>query len=75
MNIRLQTLFHEAETRLAEAEQDRLAEIVEVFLATSGPDADFTPEELAELRALDAEPYDPAPAAEVAALFARRAGP
>jgi hypothetical protein len=58
MNMRLQSLLNEAEGRLAQAEQDRLAELVETFLATTGPEADFTTQELADLRALEAAPVE-----------------
>jgi hypothetical protein len=58
MNMRLQFLLNEAEGRLAQAEQDRLAELVETFLATTGPEADFTAQELADLRALEAAPVE-----------------
>jgi hypothetical protein len=60
MNIRLQSLLSEAENRLQQAEQDRLAELMETFLATTGAEADFTPAKLAYLRTLDAEPFEPA---------------
>ena len=73
MNIRLQSLMNEAETRLGAADQERLAELVETFLAVSGPEADFSAEELADLRDLHQNPVELASDDAVAALFGRRA--
>ena len=72
MNARLQSLIHAAETRLGAADQARLEEIVEAFVAVREGAPDFSPDERDHLGAIDAEPFKPADAAEVAALFARR---
>jgi hypothetical protein len=72
MNLRLQTLLAEAESRLAEADQSRLADLVEAFVATYDAPADFSPEEQADLARLDAEPFEAADPAEVAEAFRRR---
>lgn len=72
MNVRLRTLLEEAETRLSEAGQRRLAEIVEAFVATHEGEEDFTQTERAHLASIDREPFREADPAEVAALFARR---
>ncbi len=75
MPTRLQTLLSEAET-LPESEQDDLADLIESFLADhdGGHDggAMFTPEELARLDRIAAEPFVEADPARLAALFARR---
>ena len=73
MNIRLQSLMNEAETRLGEADQDRLAELLETFLAVRGTGADFSAEEVVELRSLDQNRVELATDDAVAALFGRRA--
>ncbi|MCB1340170.1 MAG: hypothetical protein KDK24_03705 [Pseudooceanicola sp.] len=68
----LHRLIDRAESQLDPANRDRLAELVESFIATHQGSPDFTPDELAHLKRLDAEPFAPADPAEVAALFARR---
>jgi hypothetical protein len=72
MNARLQSLILDAETHLAAPDQERLAELVEAFVTTHQDPAPFTPEELAHLALIDAEPFDPADPAAVAAIFGRR---
>lgn len=70
MNQRLQTLLAEAEV-LPVAEQERLADLVESFVATHAAADLFTPEELDDLERLAAEPFERADPAEVAALLVR----
>lgn len=72
MNARLHRLIVEAEAKLGPAEQERLAEIVETFVATWTEEPGFTPEELARLREVDAEPFEAADPAEVEAFFRQR---
>lgn len=72
MNIRLQTLIHEAEARLSAAEQARLADLVQAYVTSHEAPDDFTPTERAHLAVIDAEPFDPADPADVAKVFARR---
>lgn len=73
MNARLKPLLTAAETRLAPADQDALADLLEAFLADRDDDPAFTDDERAHLQRIAAEPFDPAPPEEVAALFGRRA--
>ena len=54
-------------------ERLRLAHLIAAFLAAQDGAHGFTPEEMAHLRVIDAEPFIPADPAEVAALFGRRA--
>jgi hypothetical protein len=66
----LRTALADAERRLDPAAQERLAALVTATVdgwVETGP---FTAEELAYLRALDAEPDDPADPAEVAGFLA-----
>lgn len=72
MNARLQDLIVEAEARLGPEAQERLAAVVESFMATWAEPADFTPEEMDHLRTLDREPFVAADPAEVEAFFAQR---
>lgn len=72
MNARLQTLLLDAETRLAAPDQARLADLVEAFVTMHDDPTPFTPEERAHLVLIDAEPFDPADPATVAATFGRR---
>lgn len=72
MNARLQTLLHDAETRLAAPDQSRLADLVEAFVATHDDPAPFTPEERAHLALIDTEPFIAADPAAVAATFGKR---
>ncbi|NCQ25180.1 MAG: hypothetical protein GW798_12185 [Roseovarius sp.] len=72
MDERLQNLMERAETCLDAPSRATLAEIVDGFIATHTGPQDFTPQELAHLRRIDAEPFVPADAEKVAALFARR---
>ena len=69
---KLETLIAQSQADLPNEAQDRLAELVETFLATHTGPPDFTPEELADLRRLDGAPFDPAEPDDVKALFARR---
>jgi hypothetical protein len=71
MNARLKTLMDEAEAKLDPVAQDHLGDMVEAFVSTWNGSADFTPEELAHLATLAAEPFDAAPPEAVAAFFAR----
>jgi hypothetical protein len=50
----------------------RLAHVIAAFLGAQGDNQGFTPEEMAHLRVIDAEPFRPADPAEVAALFRPR---
>jgi hypothetical protein len=73
MNARIRSLIDAAEARLPEPDQDDLANLVEEFVASRSEPLNFTPEEMAHLRMVDAEPFVPADADAVAALFSRRA--
>lgn len=82
MNARLHHLIVEAEAKLGAEAQERLAEVVETFVATWStvgelpggelPGGEFTPEEMARLREIDAEPFEAVDPAEVEAVFRRR---
>ena len=72
MNARLQNLIVEAEARLGPEEQDRLADIVEHFVVSRTTEVAFTPEEMARLREIDAEPFGAADPGEVEAVFRQR---
>ena len=72
MTAPLRDLIIAAESRLDDPTRERLAALVESFLDTHDGSDHFTASERVHLRALDAEPFDPADPAEVAALFARR---
>lgn len=72
MNARLHDLIVEAEAKLGPEEQARLTEIVEAFIVSRTTDLGFTPEEMARLREIDAEPFEAADPAEVEAFFRRR---
>ena len=72
MDTRLQTLMERAEESLGASERAALAEIVDSFIATHAGAPDFTEDERAYLRVIDAEPFTPADSEAVAALFARR---
>jgi hypothetical protein len=72
MNARLKDLMVEAEAKLGPEAQERLAEIVEGFVANWTADLDFTPEEMARLREIDAEPFEAADPEEVEAFFRQR---
>ncbi len=71
MNARLHELIVEADAKLGPEGQERLAEIVESFVVSWTAEVDFTPEEMARLRELDAEPFEAADPAEVEAVFRR----
>lgn len=73
MTPRLQTLLAEAAS-LPEDEQDALADKVEAFLAIRDEAATFTPEEMAHVDRIAAEPFVEADPEELAALFGRRLG-
>lgn len=62
----------EAEAKLGPEEQDRLADIVEHFVASRTTEVVFTPEEMARRRAIDAEPFEAADWAEVVRFFRER---
>ena len=72
MNARLNDLIIEAEAKLGPEAQERLAEIVESFIVSWTAELDFTPEEMARLREVDAEPFDAADPDEVEAFFRQR---
>ena len=72
MNARLHELIVEAEARLGPQAQARRAEIVETFVVSWSTEPEFTPEEMARLREIDAEPFEAADPAEVEAFFRRR---
>jgi hypothetical protein len=72
MNARLHDLIVEAEAKRGPEAQERLAEIVESFVASWSTEPEFTPEEMARLREIDAEPFVAADPAEVEAVFRRR---
>lgn len=72
MNARLKDLIIEAEAKLGPEAQARLAEIVEHFVVSWSDDLDFTPEEMAQLREIDAEPFEAADPDEVEAFFRQR---
>ena len=73
MNARIRSLIDTAEARLPGPDQDDLADLMEDFVASRSAPIDFTPDEWAHLKRIDAEPFTPADPAVVAALFARRA--
>jgi hypothetical protein len=72
MNARLHDLIVEAEAKLEPEAQARLTEIVENFIVSWTTALDFTPEEMARLREIEAEPFEAADPAEVEAFFRRR---
>jgi hypothetical protein len=72
MNARLHDLIVEAEAKLGPEAQERLAEIIETFVVTWSTELEFTPEEMARLREIDAEPFEAADPAEVEAVFRQR---
>ena len=72
MEDRLHTLMERADSCLDAPSRATLAEIVDGFIATHAGAPDFTEEERAHLRRIDAEPFTPADPEAVAALFARR---
>lgn len=72
MNARLQELVIEAEAKLGPEGRERLTEIVEHFVASWTADPGFTPEEMARLREIDAEPFEAVDPAEVEAFFRQR---
>jgi hypothetical protein len=74
MNARLAPLIDEARAALSAADQDRLADLIEAYLASLTPEPAFTEEELAEIRRRHDEPFDPAPDDEVREFFARHRG-
>lgn len=62
-----------AESALPEPGRGALADLVASFLTAHDGSAPFTPEEMDDLRRIDAEPDDLAPRDEVTAFFARGA--
>lgn len=68
MNKRLDDAIAAAMTQLDEAGEAELGDLVADFLARREA-ASFTPEELAHLRRVDAEPFDPASPEEGAQAF------
>jgi hypothetical protein len=72
MNARLHELIAETEAKLGPEEQAGLTEIVEAYILSRTTAPGFTPEEMARLREIDAEPFEAADPAEVEALFRRR---
>jgi hypothetical protein len=74
MNARLAPLIDEARAALSAADQDRLADLIETYLASRVPEPGFTEDELAEIRRRHDEPFDPATDDEVREFFARHRG-
>lgn len=72
MNARLHHLIVEAEARLRPEEQERLADIVEAFVASRAAEEDFMPEEMELLAEIAAEPFEPADPDEVERFFRER---
>lgn len=72
MDNRLQSLMQRADANLDAPSRATLAEIVDVFISTHSGAPDFTEDERAHLRAIDAEQFMPADSKAVADLFARR---
>jgi hypothetical protein len=72
MKARLKDLIVEAEAKLGPEAQERLAEVVEAFVASWSEEIAFTREEMARLREIDAEPFEEADRSEVEAFFRRR---
>jgi hypothetical protein len=74
MNVRLRSAIEEARTALSAEEQEKLADLIEVYIANHGPAPDFTEAERAELKRRHEAPFDPAPEAEGREFFARHRG-
>lgn len=74
MNARLDRTIDEARAALSAADQDRLADIIAAYVASHAAAADFTEDELAELKQRHDEPFDPAAENEVREFFARHRG-
>ncbi|HRO13436.1 MAG TPA: hypothetical protein PK452_18075 [Amaricoccus sp.] len=72
MNARLKDVMGEAETKLAPEAQERLVEIIESFVASWGTGGNFSADEMARLREIDAEPFEAAGPAEVGEFFRQR---
>ena len=72
MNARIRSLTAAAEARLPGPDQDDLADLMEEFVAARSAPVEFTENEWARLRLIDAEPFIPADPAAVAALFSKR---
>lgn len=72
MNIRLQKLVKDAESRLAASEQVLLADLMDSFVCTHEGPLDFDRAELAYLKKLDKEHFYPADAEAVTRAFQRR---
>ena len=72
MNAHLHDLIENAEARLGAKDRDKLAALLESFLATHEGDEPFAEDERAHLARLDTEPFDAVDPAEIAAFFARR---
>jgi hypothetical protein len=72
MNARLKHLIVEAEARLDPEDQERLADMVEAYVASRDRAVTFTPEEQALLREIDAEPFEAADPVEVQRFFRER---
>ena len=68
----LGTLAATADRTFNAADRARLAELVETYIATHQRPPDFSPDELRDLKRLDAETFVPAEPESVAELFARR---
>jgi hypothetical protein len=74
MNARLDLVLDEARAALSAPDQDRLADLIAAYIASHAAPADFTEEELAELKRRHDEPFDPAPEHEVREFFDRHRG-
>jgi hypothetical protein len=69
MNARLHSLLTDAESRLAPEEQDVLADMLEAFLTNREKDPALSADEVAHLKRIAGEPFEAAPAEDVAAYF------
>ncbi|SMX45583.1 hypothetical protein OCA8868_03330 [Octadecabacter ascidiaceicola] len=75
MNAHLKDSLQSAERTLPEAGQEALANVIEAFTLNYGltAEANFTGDELAEIRQLATEPFVEADPKEVADFFAQNA--
>lgn len=75
MNAHLKASLESAERTLPESGQELLAQMVDAFTENFDrqPQADFSAEELGEIRQIDAEAFEEADPEKVNAVFARHA--
>lgn len=71
MNKPLASLIRRADAMLDAGARSELAALIEAFVANRSDGTLFSPEELAHLREVDAEPFDTASDAEVKSVFDR----